>query len=172
MKYSLSIILIALVFFSKYSFVKATPLDAVNSQIEIYNQTVKTYSNSHQQALTKLSKDIANLNKQKTDALEQNLQTQGDILDEYVKRNKISENGGADGIHRNSDSVSQTRYYLTFAHEAVAYQAAKNYIFYLTSENNIKYDASNLIASFETDLNYARSQVIKSQTTIKNLISK
>lgn len=172
MKYILPICLIIFLFFSKYSFAKATPASTINSQIESYNQTVKTYSKSHQQSLTKLSKDITDLNQQKTSELEQNLQTQGEILDEYVSRNNLSENGGIDGIHRNSDSLSQARYWLTFAHEAVAYQAAKNYIFYLTSENNIKSDANNLIGSFETDLNYVRNQVLKSQVTIKNLVSK
>ncbi len=52
--------------------------------------------------------------------------TQGGILDEFIRRK--GEGAGTD----------KTRYWITYAHEAVAYQAAKVYIYNLTSEGNLK----------------------------------
>lgn len=171
MKYLLPILLI-LVFLTipTFSFAHTSPQDQIDSQQQTYNQRVKNYTAMHFQQLNKLSKNIAEINKQETDYLESLVFIQGEILDEYVKRNNINENGGADGVHRNSDPVSTTRLAITRVHEAIAYQAAHIYIFNLTSEKNIKNDASNFIANLESDLNKVRESTIYSQTLILNLV--
>lgn len=150
---------------------RITPEDQVNAKRETYEQRVKNYSKENQQKLEDLSLKISETNKRFADNLEQNLQRQGQILDEYVRRNNIQEDGGKDGVHRNLfNKVANARYWLTFAHEAVAYQAAKVYIFNLTSEKNLKSDAINLISQFQIDLNSIRAKVIKSQNILKEVL--
>lgn len=171
MKYLLPIILIILLL-PTYSLARTTPQDQIDQEQQSYNQRVKKYSTIHQQQLSKLSEDIGATNKQETNYLEDLVLKQGLILDEYVKRNNIDENGGVDGVHRNNDPVSTTRLAITRVHEAIAYQAAHIYILNLTSESNIKNDTNNLITNLESDLNKVRQNTIYSQNLIENLVKK
>lgn len=141
---------------------RITPEDIVNSKQVVYQEKVTNYSQASQQKLQKLSDQIAKLNKQRTDELTQIMNIQGVLLDEYESR----QNG------KNQAAIEKARYWLTFAHEAVAYQAAKIYIFNLTSETNIKSDAGNLVNLFKSELNYARSTVVNSQVILKGLMAK
>lgn len=96
---------------------------------------------------------------------------QGQILDEYMSRNDMQEGSETDGIHRNlSKPVENARYWLTYAHEAVAYQAAKVYIFNITSEGNIKSDLNREVDELSSDLNILRNKVLKSQKLIESLV--
>lgn len=170
MRFILPIILIAFLLNPNYSFARTTPEDIVNEKKLVYEQKVKSYSAINQQHLNKLSQDLAQVNKQETGYLESLVFRQGEILDEYVRRNNIKEDGGADGIHRSQDPVSVARIQVTRAHEDIAYQAARVYIFNLTSEGNIKKDAINLISNLEADLNKAKSSAIYSQNLILKLV--
>lgn len=152
-------------------FARTTPEDIVNSKKATYEQRVKNYSQINRQKLEDLSKKIAQVNQKRTDELNLIIQTQGLILDEYVKRFNIEEDGGKDGIHRNlGDSAANARYWITYAHEAVAYQAAKMYVFNLTTEANIKNDALNTVNLFQSDLNSAKLKVIKSQNILLEVV--
>ncbi|MBI2011338.1 hypothetical protein HYS91_01085 [Candidatus Daviesbacteria bacterium] len=157
--------------FPYYSLARVTPEDIVNSQKETFESKIKNYSLENQNKIKSLVAKIETINKQRTQELELIVQTQGLILDEYVRRNNIQEDGGKDGIHRSNDPVAVVRIEITRAHEAVAYQAAKNYIPSLTSESNMKSNLLNLINKLEYELNSARSQVIKSQNILKGVIS-
>ncbi len=152
---------------------RTTPEDIINAQKDTYNQRIKNYSASNKQKLQTASDKIELFNKEKTDLLETNMVRQGQILDEYMRRNHMEEGPETDGIHRNlSKPVENARYWLTYAHEAVAYQAAKIYIFNLTSEGNINGDINSQISQLQSDLNTLRSKVVKSQQIIADLVSK
>lgn len=168
----LLIILILLFSFQTTVSARTTPQDILNSQSETYNKKIQTYSPVNKQKLENLSGQISALNKKITDELSQNMETQGEILEEYMRRNGIKEKEG-DGITRNlQDPVENARYFLTFAHEAVAYQAAKTYVFNLSAEENLKKDANSTISVFESDINGLIPKVLKSKTIIKNLVTK
>lgn len=97
---------------------------------------------------------------------------QGEILDEFIGRNNANKITGADGIHRNlTDPIENARYWLTYAHEAVAYQAAKVYVYNLTSEKNVNQDILSQINILSSDLNILRNKVLKSQQIIGGLVS-
>lgn len=164
MRFFLSLIFVVLllaipsIIFAK----RITPEDIINSKQASYQEKVNNYSPVNQQKLQKLSDQIAKINKQRTDDLSYIMNVQGALLDEYESRQ--------DG--QNKEVIEKARYWITFAHEAVAYQAAKIYIFNLTSETNIKGDAQNLVLFFQSELNYARSTVINSQAILKGLLAK
>ncbi len=172
MKILLCLILILIAsFFAAATSARTTPADILNSQKSVYDQKVALYSPNHKQTLEDLSQKIAGLNKKITTELGQNMERQGQILEEYIRRNSLEEKSN-NGITRNlSEPVENARYWLTFAHEAVAYQAAKIYIFNLTSEANIKSDADAAISLLESDTNILSSKVLKSQKIIKNLVA-
>lgn len=142
------------------AYARITPEDIVNSQKDVYNKIVSSYSPSDKQKLEKLSGEIALINKQRTDQLEQICLVQGEILDEYLSRNG----------NKSSSATDKARYWITYAHEAVAYQAAKIYIYNLTSESNLKPDALNLISNFQSDLDSARAKVSNSQNILQEVI--
>lgn len=142
------------------AFARVTPQDILNQQREAYDKQVASYSQQDRAKLERLSAEIARVNKQRTDQLETNMLTQAAILDEFQSRS-----GGEP-----TSAIEKSRYWITFAHEAVAYQAAKIYIFDLNGEKNIRSDAGNLISKFESELNYARSQVVYSQQILKETI--
>lgn len=144
---------------------RITPEDIISSQRETYNQKVQGYSLTNQQNLEQLSQQIVLINDKRTDDLEKLLGIQAAVLDEYETRYKS-------GGKYNKELVEKARYWITFAHEAVAYQAAKIYIFNLTTEGNIKADSLNTISQFETQLNSARSKVINSQKYIQDLFER
>ncbi len=141
-------------------FARITPEDIVNSQMQSYNSQVAKYSNTDRQKLEKLSSEIAQINKQRTTELENIMLVEGNILDEFQRRNK----------DRTNPAIDNARYWITYAHEAVAYQAAKIYIFNLTSESNLKNDSLNLIGLFESDLNSTRLKVLNSQKILAGVI--
>ncbi len=140
---------------------RVTPEDIINSQKQAYDQKIKNYSPQNRQKLEQLSKQIATLNKQKSDQLSYIMDVQGAVLEEYKRRHDYKTNA----------AIDNTSYWVTFAHEAVAYQAAKIYVFDLSSENNLKNDALATINKFESELNYARGTVIKSQKILEDLVS-
>ncbi|MBI2021597.1 hypothetical protein HYS93_01790 [Candidatus Daviesbacteria bacterium] len=142
------------------SFARITPEDIVNQQREDYQSKVNKYSQSNRKKLEDLSAKIASLNKKATDQYTQVMDNQALILDEYQKRL----GGGS------NQATENARYWLTFAHEAVAYQAAKIYIFSLTNETNLKGDANLLISQLQSDISTLRGKVIKSQNIIRNLL--
>lgn len=153
-------------------YARVTPEDIVNQKREAYNQRVKNYSSENKHKLETFSQKIAEVNKKSTDELSQNMGRQAQILEEYIRRTGADPRYQTDGIHRNLDNrVENARYFLTFAHEAVAFQAAKIYIFDLTNESNIKTDANKLVTQLQSDLNILRGKVIKSQNIIKILVT-
>jgi hypothetical protein len=122
--------------------------------------------------LAEFEQKVAAMNKNQTDILEAKMVRQGEILNEYVFRQGIEERQ-ADGISRNlSDPVENARYWVTYAHEAVAYQAAKHYIFDLTGENNIKANINSKINQLANDVDILAGKVDKSQKIIEALINK
>lgn len=140
---------------------RVTPEDIVNSKKEAYEEKVKDYSPENKQKLEKLSVKITEVNKKRTNELDRIMVAQAAILDEYQSRV-----GG-----KNKTQIEKARYWITYAHEAVAYQAAKIYLYNLSSESNIKNDALNLISLFQGDLNSARSKVIYSQKILKETVN-
>lgn len=159
-------------FLAPTTYARVTPEDILNSQRQAYQSKSTNYSSENKQKLETLSKKIADLNKEKTDLLLQVMERQGLILDEYLKRKGIVESGGQDGINRNlKDPVENARYQITFAHEAIAYQKAKIYVYSLTSESNITQDANRLVGQLKADLEATRQKVINSQNTLKKLIA-
>lgn len=149
-----------IILFPAVVFARVTPEDIVQSKREAYDARINNYSLIHKQQLQTLGQKIAEVNKKRTDELDRIMVTQATILDEYENR----QNG------KKSEGIKNARYWITFAHEAVAYQAAKIYIFNLSSESSIKNDALNLISLFQGELNSARSKVIYSQTILKELV--
>lgn len=155
------------------SYARTTPEDIVNQKRDNYNQRVKNYSSENKQKLETFSQKIAEVNKKATDELSQNMDRQAQILEEQIRRTDADPRYQTDGIHRNLDNrVENARYWLTFAHEAVAFQAAKISIFDLTSEKNIKSDVLSAISQLESDLNILKGKVVKSHNTIKALVKR
>lgn len=150
---------------------RTTPEDIFNAKKDAYQQKVSKYSPTSQQKLDSLSQKIAEVNQVRSAQLLLITKRQGEILDEYLIRQEIIEQGGRDGINRNlSDPIEKARYWITYAHEAAAYQAAKIYLYSLTSESNIKSDSLNLISTLQADLNSTRQKVINSQKILNDLL--
>lgn len=139
---------------------RITPEDIVNSARADYQSKVKAYSQKHRQELDNLSRQIAQVNQQRTYQLKVLMDRQGQILDEEQRRNN----------NQTTPAIDKARYWITFAHEAVAYQAAKIYIFELTSQGNIKSDALSLISQFQADLDSTRLKVINSQKILEEVV--
>lgn len=151
---------------------RTTPEDIINAKRQEYNQRLQNYSPEGKQKLADFERKIADLNKLITDDYETQMLRHGTILDEYIRRNQISERQG-DGISRNlSEPVENSRYWITYAHEAVAYQAAKIYIPNLSGEANINRDLATQINILQSDTNILRNKIIKSQTILSSLLKK
>ena len=154
------------------SYARTTPEDIINTQRESYNERVKNYSPENQQRVLQASERVNSFNKEKTDYLGALMERQGEILDEYIARSGADPRFATDGIKRNLENdVENARYWLTFAHEAVAFQAAKAYIINLTGETSINGNINSTISTMEYDLNTLRGKVIKSQNIIKELVT-
>ena len=152
---------------------RTTPEDIVNAQKESYEQSIKNYSPTNKQKLETWDKKIEVFNDKKCAELEHIMETQGAILDEFIRRNEIAEKVKTDGKTRNlSDPIENARYWLTYAHEAVAYQAAKVYVFNATGENAINQNILSTINIMQSDLNVLKGKVQKSQTIMEELINK
>lgn len=164
------IILITIVFLPA-AYARTTPQDFVDAKKEAYQEKVTNYTPQNQQKLEDMSRKIASINKKITAELEQNTLRQGQVLDEYIRREGVEEKNG-DGINRDlSDPVENARYWLTFAHEAISYQAAKIYIFNLSGEDRIRQDTAATINQLEADIDSLLPKVTKSQKIIKQLIT-
>ena len=167
-------LLLSFNFFLYPASARTTPADIISSQREVYNQRLKTYSSQSQNKLTDYDKKIADLNKKITQELEANLLRQGQVLEEYSRRQNLDLSmGGKDGISRNLQNPTENaQYWLNFAHEAAAYQAAQVYIINLTGEANINRDINSQVSSLEGDINILRGKVLKSQKIIAELVNK
>lgn len=139
---------------------RITPEDIVNSKRDSYNSRVAAYSEASQQRLARVSDGIAEVNKRRTDQLSWIMESQARILDEYLRRQGVED-----------EDIKKSRYWITYAHEAVAYQRAKIYIFDLNGEGNIDRDTNNLVGLFRSDLNSTRDKVINSQRILKTVVS-
>ena len=84
---------------------------------------------------------------------------QAQILDGHQKR-----------LGKETEQIEKARYWITYAHEAVAYQAAKIYVFELSSEANLKSDMLSTISLFQNELNSTRSKIIKSQNILRETV--
>lgn len=146
-------------------FARITPEDILNSKKEAYEAKIQNYSPENKKKLENLAKEIAEINKNRTGELERIMKVQAAVLDEYEAR---SEKKGEQ--EKNKANIEKARYWITYAHEAVAYQAAKIYVFNLTSETNIKSDAFPLVNLFYSELNSTRSKVITSQKTLQSIV--
>lgn len=147
---------------TQYVYARITPHDIVKASKEVYEKKLKFYSVSNQQKLNKMEGLIAQVNKIRTDQLVQIMQKQAAILDEYQKR--VGD--------KNAKDIDNARYWITFAHEAVAYQAAKIYIFDLSAEKNLIQDINSTINLLQSDLNLTRLKVINSQKNLKKSVKK
>jgi hypothetical protein len=139
---------------------RITPEDTINSQRNTFNQKVSKYSSEHQQKLDQISQHIQQINKSRTEELDHLMIVQAAILEEYQRRVG----------NTREEEIENARYWVTYAHEAVAYQAAKIYIYDLTTESNIRSDASRLISLFRSDLESTRQKVIKSQKIVEGTV--
>ena len=154
------------------TYARTTPDDILREQQDAYNAKVKSYSPQNQKKLAEFQQKIISLNKNQTDILEAKMVKQGEILNEYIFRKGIEERQ-ADGITRNlSDPVENARYWITYAHEAVAYQAAKHYVLELTGESSIKTNVNTKINQLANDMDILAGKVDKSQKIVADLVSK
>lgn len=159
--------------FTPSTFARTTPEDIVNAQKSAYQQSIRNYSTSSKEKLNLWEKKIETFNDIKCAELEHIMETQGLILDEFIRRNEISQKKMTDGKTRNlGDPIENARYWLTYAHEAVAYQAAKNYVFNATGESAINQNITSTINVMSGDINILKGKVQKSQTIIEDLVNK
>lgn len=152
---------------------RTTPEDIYNERLQSYESKRQTYSLEDQKKLDLFEDEITNLNTIITRDLENITLRQGEILDEYIRRNNIPAIPETDGIRRDlSDPVESARYWTTYAHEAIAYQAAKKYLFSLTGESNIDKDIVIQIQSLQGDIGTLKGKVEKSKQTLISLLKK
>lgn len=152
---------------------RTTPEDIYNEKRQAYETKRQTYSLENQKKLDLYEAEIKNLNKFITHELENNTLRQGEILNEYILRNDIPTVPETDGIKRNlSDPVENARYWITYAHEAIAFQAAKNYTFSLTGEANIDRDIIVQINALQGDTGILKGKVEKSKQALIALLKK
>ncbi len=154
-------------------FARTTPEDIFNERRETYETKRQTFSLENQKKLDLYEEEIKNLNKFISEELENNTLRQGEILNEYILRNDIPTVPETDGIARNlSDPVENARYWITYAHEAIAFQAAKNYMFGLSSEANIDRDIIVQIGALQNDIGILKGKVEKSKTALIQMLKK
>lgn len=154
-------------------FARTTPEDIYNANREAYEKKRQTYSLENQKKLDLYEEEIKKLNAFITTELEHNTLRQGEILDEYIRRNDIPTVPETDGIRRNlTDPVENGRYWITYAHEAIAFQAAKKYLFSLTGESNIDRDITLQINALQGDIGVLKGKVDKSKQALMTLLSK
>lgn len=154
------------------AFARTTPEDIYNEQRASYEAKRQTYSLENQKKLDGFEGEIKNLNRFITTELEADTLRQGEILDEYIRRNHIPTIPETDGIKRNlDDPVENARYWITYAHEAVAFQAANNYLFALTNESSINRDIIIQIQALQGDTGVLKGKVEKSKQALTKLLS-
>lgn len=135
---------------------RITPQDIVDQKREDFTRMFNNYTPANQQKIQDIIDAINQDNANNTAVLEAIMLYQGQILDEYLSRNKFIE----------TESIHDARYWLTFAHEAIDYQKQRVYIPILTSQSNINSDLLNLLSSYKSQLNYAQSTAVKSLNKI------
>ena len=156
---------------------RVTVADQINEQQASYQTAVSRYSVANQQKLKNLSEQISQVNKNYTDQLERTLTIQGQILDEYQSReddpkriqNQLLYHTPRDQL--SNGAVEKARYWLTFAQEAVAYQAAHQYIFNLRGESAIKADGRSLVNQLKSDLKILTQKALNAQIMVKKVIN-
>ena len=152
---------------------RTTPEDIYNEKRQAYETRRQTYSLENQKKLDQYEEEIKTLNAFISQELENNTLRQGEILNEYILRNDIPTVPETDGIQRNlSDPVENARYWITYAHEAIAFQAAKNYMFGLTGEANINKDIIIQINALQGDIGILKGKVEKSKQALIALLKK
>lgn len=155
------------------AFARTTPEDIYNEKRAVYETKRQTYSLENQKKLDQFEGEIKNLNALITSELESNTLRQGEILDEYIRRNNIPTVPETDGIRRNlSDPVENARYWITYAHEAIAFQAAKSYMFGLSGEASVNRDIVIQIQALQADTGVLKSKVEKSKQALLALLKK
>lgn len=142
-------------------FARVTPEDIANERKATYNAQVKNYSEQNQQKLKNMDKKIQQLNLNICGDLDELMVRQGQILDEYLARNNFKE----------TEAIKNARYWITYAHEAVAYQQARIYIFDLTGETNLNRDVNVTINNLLGDITTLKGKVIKSQNILETVVS-
>lgn len=173
--FSLLFILVILIGFNFAGQVSArtTPEDIYNEQLQAYEAKRQTFSLENQKKLDQYQEEIKRLNTFITGELEHNTLRQGEILNEYILRNDIPTVPETDGIRRNlTDPVENARYWITYAHEAIAFQAAKNYLFNLSTEANIDRDITLQINALQGDTGVLKGKVEKSKQALIQLLNK
>lgn len=152
---------------------RVNPESIYNDQREVYEKKRQTYSLENQKKLDQYEEEIKTLNKFITTELENNTLIQGEILDEYIQRKGIPTVPETDGIRRNlDDPVENARYWITYAHEAIAFQAAKNYLFSLGSESTVDRDITLQINALQGDIGVLKGKVEKSKQALISLLTK
>lgn len=131
---------------------RITPTDIVNARREDFTKAFNSYTPANQQKIQDIMDAINQSNADTTAILGAIMTYQGNILDEYLSRKKFVE----------TESIKDARYWLTFAHEAIDYQKQRVYIPVLTGQSNINSDLNNLLASYRSQLSYARGTAVKS----------
>lgn len=155
------------------TYARTTPEDIYNEKLQAYESRRQTFSLENQKKLDLYQKEIKDLNAFITKELEENTLRQGEILNEYILRNDIPTIPETDGIKRNlSDPVENARYWITYAHEAIAFQAAKNYLFQLSSEANIERDITLQINALQGDIGVLKGKVDKSKQALIQMLNK
>lgn len=151
---------------------RVTPDDIYNEAKATHDQRLSTYTPATQQKIKTLEQALADTNKKQTDQLELIMERQGQILDEYMRREGRTYRV-ADGINRNlTDPVENANYWITYAHEAVAYQASQKYMPTLGSEANWKGNMLNEVANLQSDINVLKGKVEKSRQLVEGVVSK
>lgn len=167
------LLLLLFVLLTPAAFARTTPEDIYNEKLAAYETKRQTYSLENQKKLDLYQDEIKNLNAFITRELENNTLRQGEILDEYIRRNDIPTVPETDGIRRNlDDPVENARYWITYAHEAIAFQAAKNYLFSLTGESSVNRDIVLQIQALQSDTGILKGKVEKSKQALLNLLEK
>lgn len=155
------------------AFARVNPESIYNEAREGYEKKRQTYSLENQKKLDQYEEEIKGLNAFITTELEHDTLRQGEILDEYIRRNDIPTVPETDGIRRNlTDPVENARYWITYAHEAIAYQAAKNYLFSLSGEANVNRDITLQINALQGDIGVLKGKVEKSKQALIQLLNK
>jgi hypothetical protein len=159
---SIIFLLFLLIFLAsqKNTFALYKPYLKIEADRAAYQTKVAKYSPENQKKLTDLSNQIVEINNKDVALLNQQIDAQAALLDEFQRRNNF----------QTTPQIDKARYWLTYAHEAVAFQLIQVYIFNLTSEKTIKNDATSTVNKFESDLNSTRGKVINSLNIVKNTV--
>lgn len=139
---------------------RVTPADILNERRGDFTKQFDRYSPAGQAKIQTVMDAINQANADSTAILSTIMLRQGNILDEYLSRKKFVE----------TESIKDSRYWVTFAHEAIDYQKQRVYIPVLNGESNINSDLGNLLSNYKSQLAYARGTAVKSLDKLTNTI--